>query len=204
MQNFIHIFNLSTQKDLLENISDDSQSITIWQSLEFKKKLMKVTNVKLNLYDKQLELTPKRKIYSFDSKLPVYFFSSHRTSIFKTRIIFNSNFKVILRWPENFLIEDERDNERFYHRKNKNILFKLRINNQIDKEFQKPIIDESHDGLSIRVPPSELQYYDEGASVKIKYKEKSIFGRISYISPLQDKMFPHHMRVGIVFLKLTQ
>jgi hypothetical protein len=202
MENFIHVFNVHTQIDLLQSIKTHASGITLWQALsdeQLQRKLMKIRGLKLNVYDNLLEITPKKKDHSFDSKLPVYFYAQHRTSIFKTKIVFNSNFKVILKWPDNFLIGDERDMPRSYNRKNKIITFNLRINNHIDKEFQKPIIDDSALGLSIRVPYNEIQYFDEGAVVKINYKSDVKQGRINYITPLLDKMYPNHLRVGIVY-----
>jgi len=202
MDNFIHIFNRDTQIDLLQAIKNHTATTTLWQSLKIEeenRKLMKIRGLKLNTFDKVLEITPKKREFLFDSIQPIYFFSHHRTSIFKTTIVFNSNFKIILKWPDNFLIGDERDSPRDYSRKNKNVSFKLRINNHIDKEFEKPIIDESSRGLSLRVPNNEIQYYDEGAQMKLNFSGDIKVGRVNYITPLLDKMHPNHFRIGVTY-----
>ncbi|OUR99796.1 hypothetical protein A9Q84_01850 [Halobacteriovorax marinus] len=200
---FINIFNPTTQRELLEAIGLIKSPITLWQSLELKKKVMKICMMKVNRYQQQIEFTPKEDKYIFSSQLPVYFYTRHRNCIFKANIIFNSEFKVIAKWPENFMIENGREHERIHPSKRREVFFSLRVNNAFFKEFSKPVIDESKRGISIRIPCSEVQFYDELAVVKVKLRGEIRDGMINYIVPLEGKGQRGFFRIGIVFNKMT-
>lgn len=199
MMKFINIFNPTTQREILSSIGVKKSPITLWQSLELKKKVMKIGVMKINRFEQQIEFTPKPEKYIFTSKLPIYFYTKHRNCIFKSNIIFNSEFKVIARWPENFMIENEREFDRMPPAKKKELYFSLRVNNTFYKEFSKPVIDESKKGVSIRIPSNEVQFYDELSKVKVKIKGNVVDGMINYVIPLEDKGQRGFFRVGIVF-----
>lgn len=198
--NFINIYNPNTQSEILDKIGLVKKPITIWQSLDRNKKVMRVTTLKLNPHEKQLILIPKEDQYTFSSQLPIYFHSPHRNCIFKTTLLFNSGFKIISRWPDSFMIEDERHNSRSHALKNQELFFSLKINKHHYKEFNKPLIDQSKQGVSIRVPSSEIKYFDEKAPLKLRVKGEIRHAYINYIIPHFGQGNRGFFKVGIVLL----
>lgn len=198
IDNFINIYNPQTQREILQQAGILKTPITLWQSLETKKKVMKIGQMKIDTYLKQIEFIPKKEKYFFNSILPIYFYTKHRCTIFKATISFNSQFKLIARWPEAFMIENEREDDRFQPQK-KEVTFALRVNDLYYKEFTKLMIDVSQGGMSIRVPANEIHFYDEKANIKAMINGKEKIGVIQNITPMELRGQRGFFRIGVKF-----
>ncbi len=175
-----------------------SKAMTLWQRLDCSRDKLIVKLVKVDRDEGRLKFYPSDKngSFRFRSHLPVYLYSSDKTIIFKTSIIYQSGIELELRFPSELRIQEFREDERFRpeHGKPERKIFFDMIKDGVKKSMIKEIFDYSKGGFSFQVPANEYPMYYEKDLLQLKpecadFEVPCETGRIVHITRSNDFNF---------------
>jgi len=148
--------------------------------------------------------------FRFRSHLPVYLYSSDKTIIFKTTIIYQSGIELELRFPSELRIQEFREDPRLRPEHGKpemKIFFDMEKDGE-KKSLIKSIADYSLGGFSFQVPAQEYPLYYENDILQLKpecadFEVPSEIGRIVHITRAEDFNFfgKEAITIGVQFEK---
>ncbi|MBT3981538.1 MAG: hypothetical protein HOE90_09310 [Bacteriovoracaceae bacterium] len=196
--------------DLIHTSKKVGAYFTLWQSPNDEKISRQVHLLKIKEYDNVMEFEPIDKSLCFNSALPIFFYTSYKTLIFKSRIKFNSHFKLAIDIPNSAMAIELRNNKRlmlgknFFERKFVNFE-KVGSNPSNQPVIKRQIIDISEYGMAIKADTREnLKYYVQDKvfinEIAEKHIPEGLYGKIAYLKrvPKEGKI-KAHLRIGIKF-----
>jgi hypothetical protein len=193
----------------LKQIRRQTKSVTLWQNPHNKRILNHSNILKIKETESLLELGSLAKPFRFSSLYPIYIYTPFKTTVLKTRILFNSTFKLVLEMPIMLYAEEMRKIDRlslkghssrfsaYFHKDDKLTNGKL--------YFQSKILDFSSKGAALRVSHHQIHKFETGDQVGLRkigkdVQDQILLGKVNYTHKMQMQTIAGEFhRVGIIF-----
>lgn len=208
LKNESQMLDLDAKKEifkLLNALIQTKKSIRVWQNLESIHRFHygQVTDVMKGTNQVFLKPVEGEK-FTFLKSDVIYFHSAHRTMLFKTTVVENSEEILNLALPKFVKIEEGRRFQRKTFSENSSHLVSIEIEGTGQK-FVTKVIDLSEDGICLLVPLEVSGLVKEFSEVKlIESSLKEIQGKtfiVRHKSPVKDVLGQSGaLRIGLELL----
>lgn len=156
---------------LFSTLLRKKNKIILWQNIDNIHRIKKSAHFKrLDIKKSELEFLPKKGVFSFDTRLPIYFFSEKRNTIFKNMIYFNNNFNMVVKVPEFIMLQNIRKSERARCNDLKVEFMFGEDNYGKDSWFKAQMLDLSKDGFSFKSNIGNIVNFKVGNRLSFKFK----------------------------------
>ncbi|MGE3609309.1 MAG: hypothetical protein AB7I27_06955 [Bacteriovoracaceae bacterium] len=192
--------------NIFQHLVDEKNKHLLWQhSKDTSKKIVihsKISN--LNISNNEMTLHPEKGEFKFNNRSYLYFYSLHRSILFKATILYHSHFKIVIRLPEMIMLPNSRVQERkvfsndqvirYVHNSEKNSTYhQLYLNSKL--------LDLSENGLSFKSSISNIVKFNIGDKLLVKMPEQQSILReaeIRYITKVTSlRPLENFLRVGV-------
>ncbi len=200
-------FSAQSIQLILQHIKERNQPISLWQNIKNSRNMVIAVLTNVNIFENIIEVYPKSGKLKAGLANHVYFYCDGQTTIFKTKVLFSSDFKISLEMPTNIFIEEHRKyNREVLRKENIQIKFKKLTESELkNKTFERQVLDYSTKGMALRIPRSEFQLFDQKEYLLIEDPPRPIhpYACISYIEPLISSQSSQgqYLRMGLEFLR---
>lgn len=189
----------------LESIIISRPSVSLWQKIDGQRVKCRATVERFIDNKSLIEVVHNMsKEFPFDTERPLYLYSTHRNTAFKSYCQDIDQDKMILRVPSLVVMNELRTEVR------KSYLYddvKIKLTKQLShgkqRTFQKNIIDFSQGGLSFRIPRREAQFFEVGDELYFEdLKSGPKKATLKYIGPFHESGYQisEFVRVGVQFV----
>lgn len=160
----------------LKNLVRRKNNILLWQNVDNIRRVRSRVRLKrVDLKNGEIIFVPQQGIFSFDSKLPVYFYAKLRTGLFKNMIFFNSVHRIVVKLPDMLLLKNMRQIPRdIVQDEMADILMKANNFNRMPR-FRAILIDRSPNGFAFKSSYGNVVKFKVGDQLEFKFSGMADF-----------------------------
>lgn len=206
--NLRKVDEVKSLEDTIKTVRLSKNFASLWQNLNDGRVYFHSTLLDIDHNSEVLKFIAKDRKFAFNSLAPLYIYFPFKCTVFKTQIIFNSHFKVEVKWPSELMTQEMRSDPRFF--------FDLTSRSPVEfikelpklgsnKHYKRYLLDLSSQGLSFKVSAYDAKNFYQGDPLSIIRMAESrgsdhIYANINYIQPIKDRYrTPKYFRVGVKF-----
>lgn len=193
-------------KNLLHNLFKSKKSqITLWQNVDNVHRVWKTVQFKkIDVEKEELIFIPRRGLFDFSGKLPIYFYAKDKTTIFKNHIYYNSKTNIAVKIPHLIMLKNIREHNRKVVDEEKKEYVRIFYGKDLMKGngtyFKSQLVDYSFGGFAFKSSFNNVIKFEKGAKIEFRFENMNDFrvGKITNVSlNLTSDLRHNFYRIGV-------